>query len=249
MALANKYLLTKFVVFSSHSSVRSNSFLDDDSISLFPSYEVRSQDLSTQEEFKKIWSQMYRSAQASPASKGTVSRDFQLLVFSGISYHKPLSIPLGPFRIFSKIPGDIRSSSCTTNVVDTGGKWEKSVVWTPLGSRVYLKIHFCLQVHFKVSTAWYCSHYLPLVSTTPVANWPPVPTTLAKLVAKFATRVVDTGGAPWLAKFSKKFETVLLVYSEAGGKLEKNQKQKISWHCPFNWSFLTTYPTCSWNSL
>ncbi len=36
-------------------------------------------------------------------------------------------------------------------------------------------------------------------------------------------------------KFSKKFETVLLEYSGAGGKLihEKNQKQKISWHCPY----------------
>jgi hypothetical protein len=36
-------------------------------------------------------------------------------------------------------------------------------------------------------------------------------------------------------EFSKKFETVLMGYSGAGGKLihEKNQKQKISWHCPF----------------
>jgi hypothetical protein len=33
----------------------------------------------------------------------------------------------------------------------------------------------------------------------------------------------------------KKFETALLVYSGAWGKLihEKNQKSKISWHCPF----------------
>jgi hypothetical protein len=47
-------------------------------------------------------------------------------------------------------------------------------VWTPLGSRVNIYINFCLQVHFKVSAAWYCSHYLPPVSTTPVANLPPV---------------------------------------------------------------------------
>jgi hypothetical protein len=33
-----------------------------------------------------------------------------------------------------------------------------------------------------------------LMSLTPVANLPPVSTTLAKLVAKFAARVVDTGG-------------------------------------------------------
>ncbi len=37
------------------------------------------------------------------------------------------------------------------------------------------------------------------------------------------------------ANFRKKFETVLMGYSVAGGKLihEKNQKQKISWHYPF----------------
>ncbi len=39
----------------------------------------------------------------------------------------------------------------------------------------------------------------------------------------------------YLREFSKKFETVLMEYSGAGGKLihEKNQKHKISWHCPF----------------
>ncbi len=76
---------------------------------------------------------------------------------------------------------------------------------------------------------------------------------------QFATGVVDTGGkfvtginntsktggeichrCRWLTceyirKFSKKFETVLMEYSGAGGKLihEKNQKQKISLHGPF----------------
>ncbi len=39
----------------------------------------------------------------------------------------------------------------------------------------------------------------------------------------------------YLREFSKKFETVLMQYSGAGEKLihQKNQKQKISWHCPF----------------
>ncbi len=59
------------------------------------------------------------------------------------------------------------------------------------------------------------------------------------MVEKFATGVVETSGAPWpckyLRKFLKKFKTVLTEYYGAGGKLirEKNQKQKISWHCPF----------------
>jgi hypothetical protein len=52
---------------------------------------------------------------------------------------------------------------------------------------------------------------------------PPVSTTIAKLVEKFAAGV-------GVREFSKKFEMVLMEYSGAGGKLihEKNQKQKIS---------------------
>ncbi len=52
--------------------------------------------------------------------KRTAPQDFKLQVLS-VS-HKPLSIPLGPFKKFSKICGDIRSSRCTTGVDDTGGK-------------------------------------------------------------------------------------------------------------------------------
>jgi hypothetical protein len=83
---------------------------------------------------------------------------------------------------------------------------------------------------------------LPPVSLTPVANLPPVSTTLAKLVEKFAVGVVDTGGkftagvvdnggrgwctltSEYFCRFSKKYETVLMEYSVAGGKLihEKN---------------------------
>ncbi len=38
-----------------------------------------------------------------------------------------------------------------------------------------------------------------------------------------------------LCEFSKKFEIAVKVYSDAWGKLihEKNQKSKVSWHCPF----------------
>jgi hypothetical protein len=38
------------------------------------------------------------------------------------------SIPLRPFKIFSKIRGDIRSSRFATGVNDTGGKWKKSSI-------------------------------------------------------------------------------------------------------------------------
>jgi hypothetical protein len=71
---------------------------------------------------------------------------------------------------FSKIRGDIRNSRCTTGVVYTGGKFAASVVNT--------------------------GGNLLLASLTLVANLPPVSTTLGKLVEKFATGVVDTGGAP-----------------------------------------------------
>jgi hypothetical protein len=39
----------------------------------------------------------------------------------------------------------------------------------------------------------------------------------------------------YLCEFLKKFEMAAMVYSDAWGKLihEKNQKSKISWHCPF----------------
>ncbi len=43
-------------------------------------------------------------------------------------------------------------------------------------------------------------------------------------------------------RFFEKFEMAVMVYSDAWGKLihEKNQKSKISWHCPFkfhNWLY------------
>jgi hypothetical protein len=55
--------------------------------------------------------------------------DFWFFFHASVS-SKPLSLPLplGPFRIFSKICGDIHSSRCTTSVVDTGGKWKNSSI-------------------------------------------------------------------------------------------------------------------------
>jgi hypothetical protein len=66
-------------------------------------------------------------------------------------------------------------------------------IWSPVGSRGNIYINVCLQVHFQVSAAYYCSNYLPPASLTPAANLPPS-TTQGELVAKFAASVVDTGG-------------------------------------------------------
>ncbi len=47
---------------------------------------------------------------------------------------QPQSIPLGPFRIFLKIRGDIRKSRCTTGVNDTGGKFATGVKLPPVST-------------------------------------------------------------------------------------------------------------------
>jgi hypothetical protein len=46
------------------------------------------------------------------------------------------------------------------------------------------------------------------VSLTPVANLPPVSTTLLKLVAKFAAGVVDTGSQPLAGNISENFQKI-----------------------------------------
>jgi hypothetical protein len=51
--------------------------------------------------------------------KGTVSRDFLLLVFLMQFPPQPQSIPIEPFQFFSKIRVDIRKSRCATGINDT----------------------------------------------------------------------------------------------------------------------------------
>ncbi len=60
--------------------------------------------------------------------KGTVSRDFLLLVFFHESVSpQPRSIPLEPFQIFSKIRGDIDiGGKFATNVNDTAATFASS---------------------------------------------------------------------------------------------------------------------------
>jgi hypothetical protein len=58
----------------------------------------------------------------------SVTRFFASVFFLESVSPKPLIIPSGPFRIFSKIRGDIRSSRFATGVNYTGGKWKKSSI-------------------------------------------------------------------------------------------------------------------------
>jgi hypothetical protein len=108
--------------------------------------------------------------------KGQCNKIFDFWFFHDSVSPKPLSILLGLFKIFSKILGDIRSSRCTIGVVDTGGKWKKSSI---------LKVLIILFRHLWEEELTYRYIFAFKLSTT-----------LAKLVAKYATSVVDTGGAP-----------------------------------------------------
>ncbi len=97
--------------------------------------------------------------------KGTVSRDFLLLVFFLNQFPPSLWLYYqGRFEFFRKFAEIFAAQGWTFKQ-----KNFNNFVWTPLGSRVNIYINFCLQVHFKVSAAWYCCHYL-----TPVANLSPV---------------------------------------------------------------------------
>ncbi len=60
--------------------------------------------------------------------KGHCHEIFRFWFFSWISFPPAPDYTSRPFQIFSKIRGDICSSRCTTGVVDTGGKWEKSSI-------------------------------------------------------------------------------------------------------------------------
>ncbi len=84
-----------------------------------------------------------------------------------------------------------------------------------------VKVHHRYQRH-----RWQIFLSFSLALLIPAANLPPVSTIPANR---------QTLSYEYLREFSKKFETALMVQSEAWGKLvqEKNQKQKISWHCPF----------------
>jgi hypothetical protein len=84
--------------------------------------------------FSGAWGKMIHEKNLSKKSRDTVPlkgqchKIFDFRFFHESVSFKPLSIPLGPFQIFSKIRGDICSSSCTTGVVDTNGKWKKSSI-------------------------------------------------------------------------------------------------------------------------
>ncbi len=123
-------------------------------------------------------------------------RDFRLLVFSWISFSQ------APEYTSRAVSNFFENSRRYCQLKDDRYRWQmkkifnqknfNNFVGTPLDNRVNIYINFCLQVHFKVSAAWYCSHCLP-----------PVSTTLVKLVS-----LIRVHGASWLAIISANFEKI-----------------------------------------
>ncbi len=165
--------------------------------------------------------------------KGQCHEIFCIWFFSWISFPKPLSIPLGPFRIFSKIRGDIRSSRLTTGINDTGDKIAAGINDTGGNQWDYNKAADTLKWTWRQKCIY---SMLTLL-------YKGVPTKLLKffwlkiffICHRCQRHRWSTLSCEYLREFPKKFETVLLGYSGAGGNLmmKETRSEKISWHCPF----------------
>ncbi len=98
-----------------------------------------------------------------PYIKGQCHEIFCFWFFSWISFPQASDYTVRAVSIFFE--NSLRYAQLK---VCHGGKWKtfkqknfNNIVWTPLGTRVNIYIHFCLQVHFTVPAAWYCCHYCP----------------------------------------------------------------------------------------
>ncbi len=118
------------------------------------------------------------------SSVGLLAWDSVTRFFASGFFHEsvspqPQSIAFRPFRIFSKIRGDIRESRCTTGINDTGGKFATGVNDT--GGKIAAGIN---DTGGKFAT----------VSATPVTNFSTIFASVVDTGGKFSTGVNDTGG-------------------------------------------------------
>jgi hypothetical protein len=139
--------------------------------------------------------------------KGTVSRDFLLLVFSWISFPQA---PDYTIRAVLNLFEDLRRYlQLKVSLWCRWHWWQMEKIfnqktcydffWIPLGSRVSMKINFFFKFILRCQQFDNCSHWLPPASLTPVANLPLVSTTLAKLHS------TNIGHAPWIGWSRKWF--------------------------------------------
>ncbi len=112
---------------------------------------------------------------------------------------------------------------------------------------------YCSHYYFFPQIFRRCRLYLWQFATGVIDTSSKFAASIVDTGAKFATGVNHTRGTggkichrccwhlwctltcEYLREFSKKFEMILMLLSEAWGKVihEKNLKQKILWHCPF----------------
>ncbi len=149
------------------------------------------------------------STQAQKRVQGTVSRDFLLLFFYESVSPQPQSIPLGSFRIFSKSRGDIRSSRLTTGVADTGGKWNKILIIL-LEHLWIVELTYVYIFAFKFTLRY------------------PQPDINLIVICCWHRRQICRRYRWHRWQICHRYHNT----TETGWH-EKNQKQKILWHCPF----------------
>ncbi len=168
--------------------------------------------------------------------KGTVSLDFLVLVFfSWISFPP---VPEYPIRtVLNFFENSRRYSQLKVDHRCRWDRWQmkkifnqknfKNFVGTPLDSRVNIYIFFA----FKFTLGYLQPDINPIVChryQQHLWNW-------WQICRRCCWYRWSTLSCKYLREFSKKFETAVMVYSGAWGKLihEKTEKEKISWHCPF----------------
>jgi hypothetical protein len=175
-----------------------------------------------------------------------VSRDFRLHVFFHESVSpKLLSIPFWHFyfwkftEIFAAQVAPLVSLKLMANGKKTSIGSFRCFDRTQLGSGVNIKVIFFFEFTLRYKQSDIIPIFLPLISTTMVVNLPSVPKVklipVTNLPLMLLTLVVllDLRISP---RIFEKIWNDPNVISGAWGKMiqEKNLKQKISWHWPFN---------------
>jgi hypothetical protein len=107
---------------------------------------------------------------------------------------QPQSILFRPFRIFSKIRGDIRESRCTTGINNTGGKFATGV--NDIGGKIAAGINDWYQRHrWQIFPPFLLALLIPveICHRCQRRRWQ-IATGMNDTGGKFATGVVDSGG-------------------------------------------------------
>ncbi len=165
--------------------------------------------------------------------KGTVSRDFLLLVFSWISFPQALEYTIRVVSTFfenslrySQLKVDPRYQRHRRQICHRcqRHRWRTMRLISGWG---YLKVNLKAKIYIYVnSTIQRCSNKIIKIFWLKIFF----------ICHRCQRHRLSTLSCEYLRDFWKIFEMVLMGYSGAGGKLihKKTKSKKISWHCPFN---------------